>query len=79
MPLAFTRVVRNRMLGDLLDVASALLVRKVARKAFADIDAKRKLHRIKGRGFLERGNDVVAFAKRLHGLSLPRLRGHGVG
>jgi len=67
MPLAFTRAVRNRMLGELLDVASVLLVKKVARKAFRDIAAMRKLHRIKGRGLVERGNDVVAFAKRLRG------------
>lgn len=67
MRLGFTRKLRNKTIGELLDIATAILVRKVARRELYDLIAGRKLHRICGRGLDGRGKDLVAFAGGLRG------------
>jgi hypothetical protein len=66
-PLAFTKRVRDRLIHELLDTATAILVRKVAKHEFQEAHSKRRLHRIKGRGLVKRGDDLVKFAQSLSG------------
>lgn len=66
-PLAFSRRVRNRMLDELLDIATKLLVRRHAKASLEAACVGRRLHHIKGRGLVGRGNDLVAFAGTLSG------------
>lgn len=67
MRLGFTRKLRNKMIRELLRIASAILVRKVAKRELYDLVVARKLRRIRGRGLDGRGKDLVAFARRLRG------------
>lgn len=67
MRLGFTRKLRNKTIGELLDIATEILVRKVAKRELYDLIVGRSLHRIRGRGLDGRGNDLVAFARRLRG------------
>ncbi|MFY9342457.1 MAG: hypothetical protein WAT39_08200 [Planctomycetota bacterium] len=67
MPLAFTRKTRNRLIGDLLELATAVLLRRLARRAFHDTFVKRRLFHLRGRGRLARGESLVSFAKSLPG------------
>ena len=43
------------------------MVRKVAKREFRDSHTKRKLHRMKGRGLVARGDDLVKFSRTLSG------------
>jgi len=45
-------------------VASQILVRRVAKRAFRDIADRRQLHFVKGRGLLARGADLLEWAGR---------------
>ena len=66
-PLAFTRTARNRMIGDLLELAAAILRRRLARDSFAETLLDRRLFHLKGRGQRARGESLVEFAKTLSG------------
>jgi hypothetical protein len=63
-PPSFTNQVRERLVEDLLDLASRILVRRHARAAFDDIVRKRDLRFLKGRGHRERGQRMVEWAGR---------------
>ena len=67
MPPKFSRSVRTQKIGELLDIASAILVRKFAKKEFQDTYSKRRLWRVKGRGVDGRGEALVRFARSLKG------------
>jgi hypothetical protein len=61
--LGFTKAVRTRLIGDLLDVASRILIRREARSEFDVVKRGRRLRRIKGRGLLARGNETISWAE----------------
>lgn len=67
MRLAFTRQKRNRLIDDLLELATAALLRRLARRAFKDTYVKRRLFHLKGRGRVARGQSLVPFSKSLSG------------
>lgn len=66
-PLAFTRKARNRMIGDLLELAAAILRKRLARDSFAETILDRRLFHLKGRGKQARGESLVEFAKAISG------------
>src|SRR5262245_43556558 len=61
-PASFNKKVRERMVDDLLDIASRILVRRHARKAFDSVVSGRHLRFLTGRGHRERGQKMVAWA-----------------
>ncbi|MBL9076005.1 MAG: hypothetical protein JNL08_00795 [Planctomycetes bacterium] len=67
MPLGFTRKTRDRMIGDLLELATQALLRRDARRSFKDAVVKRRLFHLRGRGRLARGESLASFAKTLSG------------
>lgn len=66
-PLAFTRATRNRLIAQLLELATQVLLRRSARSAFQDTYVKRRRFHLRGRGRLARGESLVTFAKSLSG------------
>lgn len=67
-PLAFTRAARNRMIGDLLELASDSLCRRIARSSFGETLLARRLYHLKGHGPRARGESLVAFAKAMNAI-----------
>lgn len=66
-PLAFTRATRNRLIAQLLELATQFLLRRSARRTFQETYVKRRLFHLRGRGRLERGESLVTFARSLSG------------
>ena len=60
----FTRRKREQLVGEILDVASQILVRRIAKRSFADTTKRRHLHFVSGRGLLGRSADLVDWADR---------------
>jgi hypothetical protein len=63
----FNRQVRDRLVRNLLDVASTILVREVAQQEFDAVFSGRKRRGIRKRGLAARGEDLVAFSDRFSG------------
>lgn len=61
-PLAFSPQVRDRLINDLLDDASEILVKRDARAEFKKTYQSRHLKKIKGHGLLKRGKNLVSWA-----------------
>lgn len=66
-PLAFTRVTRNRLIAQLLELATQVLLRRSARRAFQETYVKRRLFHLRGHGPRARGDSLVTFSKSLSG------------
>ncbi len=66
-PLTFTRKTRNRLIGELLALATKDILRSAGRDAFRDTHVKRRLFRLKGRGRVARGESLATFARNLSG------------
>lgn len=61
-PPSFTKQVRERMINELLDVASTILVRRQAKPEFDEIVKRRRLRFLRGHGLLERGRGMIQWA-----------------
>lgn len=61
-PPSFTKRVRERLLDELLGLASKILVRRHAREAFQEVVRTRHLRFLKGRGHREKGRRMVEWA-----------------
>lgn len=66
-PLAFTRATRNRLIAQLLELATQVLLRRSARHAFQETYVKRRLFHLRGHGPRARGDSLVTFTKTLSG------------
>lgn len=62
-PPVFSPQVRDRLINELLGDASAILVKREAREEFRKIVASRHLKKIKGYGLLNRGENLIAWAR----------------
>lgn len=62
--LGFTKKLREKIVGELLGIATRIIVRRVAKKSLSSIVERRHLHFVAGHGLLKRGDDLVAWAKR---------------
>src|SRR5438445_1910910 len=60
----FTRKVRERLMGGLLDDATALLLKREGRSEFKKLIEHRHLRQIRGHGLLERGDNLTEWAAR---------------
>src|SRR5690606_2727311 len=65
--LTFTRKTRNRLIAELLGLATKDLLRSVRGDAFRDTHVKRRLFKLKGRGPVARGESLATFARTLTG------------
>jgi hypothetical protein len=62
-PPSFTKKVRERLVYDLLGIASTILIRSHAKSEFSDVIRKRRLRFLRGRGLVARGHELVAWAR----------------
>jgi hypothetical protein len=62
-PPNFTRRVRQKLVNELLDIASEILVKRDGSAEFKDITRERRLMYIKGHGLLRRGRALVTWAQ----------------
>lgn len=65
--LAFTRKTRNRLIAELLELATDVLLRRSARRSFRETYEKRRLFHLQGHGRVARGESLVTFARSLSG------------
>lgn len=63
----FTREVRTRFIDELLDLATAVLVKRDALSHLRSITDRRRLMLIRGRGYMERGDRLLEWAEKLKG------------
>ncbi|MCK6445338.1 MAG: hypothetical protein L6Q99_03015 [Planctomycetes bacterium] len=63
-PPSFTKKVRQKLVDELLDLASTILIRRSGRAEFRATVAHRRLRFIRERGLLKRGKGLVQWAQR---------------
>jgi len=67
-PKVFTKQVREKYINELLETASAILLKRNGHKEFAKTVDSRHLKHIAGHGLIARGDDLLAWAEaKLHG------------
>ena len=62
-PAKFSRRVRERHIDQLLDDATEVLLKREGRGEFKKVTIGRHLRQIKGRGLLDRGNNLLQWAE----------------
>jgi hypothetical protein len=62
-PTAFSRQLRERLINRLLDDATKLLLRREGKKEFFEVVSQRHLRQIKGRGLMQRGRNLISWAR----------------
>jgi hypothetical protein len=61
--LKFTRSRRDAMINDILEIASRIVLKREGHREFDRVVVGRRLRMIKGRGLLERGDNLVGWAR----------------
>ncbi|SRR5258706_11561757 len=62
-PPKFTRRVRQKLINELLDIASEILVNRDGRSELKNITRERRLMYVRGRGLLARGRTLLRWAE----------------
>ena len=62
-PLVFSKPVRQKFVNELLDDASAILIRRDARRELNKITASRHLKHVRGHGLKRRAENMLAWAE----------------
>ena len=62
-PAKFTRQVRERLINDLLDDATHLLLKRHGRAEFKRVIVRRQLKQLKGHGLLNRADNLLNWAE----------------
>ncbi len=61
-PPKFSRTVRDRLIGEILEDATSVLINDHGHAAFTRVTSSRHLRQIRGRGLLERGRNLLSWA-----------------
>jgi hypothetical protein len=64
-PSLFTKRNREKLISDLLETATAILLRRDGKLEFKKIFVARNLKQLKGRGFVARGENLISWAERV--------------
>ncbi len=67
----FSRNIRDKLVDELLSIASEILIKRDAKKEFEKVIRKQKLKKISGHGHRDRGHKLIAWAERQFGSGGP--------